>query len=381
MRTRVPVLSFILALLAVAGLLVLFLPRQAEAEHCENARITDLDAYGHPAGIEEPGYMVLSWSLDINPWPEDLYVEEVVYNVHRRPADSDTWEFVDTVNDRTDWEGTPKSGEWIYHVGLVSLRTNGDTETCNGVRAQTTINIPTEAELATELLGELCGRSEVVWLEVVRLDDGSLMLKWQDDLDHFYEYVEDELRHWEWDSSTFKADTVVYGVQRSATAPDNTPLGWATLAETTERTWTGPAEPGHWTYRVGTIRMTKGNVAVDCEPWYAEAHLHIQSAEEAVEQARQTAILQAEAIRCATATLTKDLQGEARQIIADVAAKRISQTLAERKDENNPDAAFHALVTLTVLLCAEESPPMGYGLDGGPSWSALILLGLGDFYW
>ena len=381
MRTRFPVLSSILALLAVAGFLVLFLPGQAEAEYCESARITDLYADGHPAGIKKPAVMVLAWSLDINPWPEDLYVEEAVYNVHRRQADSDTWEFVATVKDRTHWEGIPKSGEWTYNVGLVSLRTNGDTETCNGVRAETTIDIPTEAELAPDLLSELCKRSEVIWLEAVRPGDGSLMLKWQDDLDHFYEDVEDELRYWEWGASTFKADTVIYSVQRSATAPDNTPLGWVTLAETTERTWTGPAEPGHWTYRVGTIRMTKGEVAAACEPWYAEVHLHIQSAEEAAEQARQSAILQAEAIRCATATLTGNLQGEARQIVADVTAKRIAENLAARKDENNPDEAFHALVTLTVLLCAEEGPPTGYGTGGGPLWNTLILLGLGDFYW
>ena len=53
---------------------------------------------------------------------------------------------------------------------------------------------------------------------------------------------------------------VVYRLQRSATARDNTPPGWTTLAETTGRTWTGPAEPG-WTYRVGTVRVTKGDVA------------------------------------------------------------------------------------------------------------------------
>ena len=381
MRTRFPVLSSILALLAVAGLLVLFLPGSAEAEHCEASRITDLDAYGEPVGIKAPAHMVLSWSLDINPWPEDLYVEEAVYRIHRRPAGSDTWEFVVNVSDRTAWEGAPKSGQWTYHVGLVSLRTNGDTETCDGVGAETTLELPTEAELAPELLGELCERSEVVWLEVVRLDDGSLMLKWQDDLDHFYEDVQDDLRHWEWEASTFEADTVVYSVQRSATAPDNTPLGWTTLAETTGRTWTGPAEPGHWTYRVGTIRMTKGNVAAECEPWYAEVHLHIQTAEEAAEQARQSAILQAEATRCATATLTSHLQGEARQIVAGVVGERISMALAERKDENYPDAAFHALVALTVLLCAEEGPPTGYGTGGGPLWNTLILLGLGDFYW
>ena len=190
MRTRFPVLAAIPALLALAGLLVVLLPGQAEAEYCESARITDLDADGHPAGIEDAAYMVLSWSLDIDPWPEGLHVEEAVYRIHRRPAGGNTWELVDTVSDRMDWEGAPKSGEWIYHVGLVSLRTNGDTEKCDGVGAETTLDIPTEAELAPRLLGELCERSEVVWLETVRLDDGSLMLKWEDDLDHFYEAVE-----------------------------------------------------------------------------------------------------------------------------------------------------------------------------------------------
>ena len=174
---------------------------------------------------------------------------------------------------------------------------------------------------------------------------------------------------------------MVYGVQRTATARDNTPLGWTTLAETTGRTWTGPAEPGHWTYRVGTVRMTKRSVAVDCEPWYAEVHLRIQTAQEAAEQARQWAILQAEAARCATTTLTSNLQGEARQIVASVVAERIAETLAASEDENHPDEAFYNLVVLTVLLCAEEGPPIGYGLDVSPSWSTLFLLGLADFDW
>ena len=381
MRTRLLTLSVIPALVVMAGILVFLLPTQAEAEHCENARITDLYADGHLAGIKEPAYMVLAWSLDIDPWPEDLYVEEAVYRVHRRPADSKTWEFVATVNDRTDWEGAPRSGQWVYHVGLFSLRTDGDTETCDGVGSETTLDLPTQAELAPELLAELCERSEVIWLEAVRPDDGSLMLKWQDDLDYFYEGVEDDLRHWQWEAATFKADTVVYRVQRSATARDNTPLGWTTLTETTGRTWSGPAEPGRWTYRVGTVRMAKGSVAVDCEPWYAEAHLHIQTPEEAAEQARQSAILQAEAIRCATATLTSSLQGEARQIVISVVAERIAETLSERKDENHPDEGFYDLVTLTVLLCAEEGPPIGYGLNAGPSWSTLVLLDLTDFDW
>lgn len=381
MRTRSFALSAVLAILVVAGILAIVLPGQAEAEQCENARITDLYADGHLAGIKEPAYMVLEWSLDINPWPEDLYVEEAVYRVHRRQAGSNTWELVVTVSDETYWEGEPRPGPWVYHVGLASLRTDGDTETCDGVGAETTVDLPSEAELAPRLLGELCERSEVIWLEVVRSEDGSLMLKWHDALDDFYEDVEDDLRHWQWEASTFKADTVVYRVQRSATTADNTPLGWTTLAETTGRTWTGPAEPGHWTYRVGTVRMAKGNVAVDCEPWYAEAHILIQTAEEAAEQARQSAVLQAEATRCATATLTSSLQGEARQIVASVVAERIVETLAGRKDENHPDEGFYDLVTLTVLLCAEEGLPIGYGLDAGPLWSALVLLDLTDFDW
>ena len=381
MRTRLLTLYVIPALLAVAGILVFLLPSQVEAERCENARITDLYADGYLSGIKGPAYVVLEWSLDINPWPKDLYVEEAVYRIHRRPADSNTWEFVDTVNDRKHWEGAPRPGRWIYHVGLFSLRTDGVIEECDGVGAEITVDLPTEAELTPELLGELCEWSEVVWLEAVRPDDGSLMLKWEDDLDYFYENVEDDLRDWRWEAYTLRADTVVYRVQRSATARDNTPLGWTTLTETTGRTWTGSAEPGYWTYRVGTVRMTKGSVAVDCEPWYAEVHLRIQTAEEAAEQARQSAILQAEATRCATATLTSSLQGEARQIVTNVVAERIAEALAESGDENHPDEAFFDLVTLTVLLCAEEGPPIGYGLDAGPSWSTLVLLGLADFDW
>ena len=381
MRAGFPVLSAILALLAVAGVLALFLPERAEAEHCENTRITDLYGIAYPVGIKQPAYMVLEWSLDIPPWPDDLYVEEAIYRIHRRPADSKTWEFVATVWEEMYWEGEPRPGPWVYHVGFAPLRTDGDTETGDGVGAETTVELPTEAELAPELLGEICGRYEVNQLEAVRPEDGSLMLKWQDELDYFYKDVEDDLRDWQWEASAFMADTVVYRVQRSATASDNTPLGWATLVETTGRTWTGPAEPGHWTYRVGTVRMTKGTVAVDCEPWYAQVHMLIQTAEEAAERARQSAILEAEGARCATSTLTSSLQGEAREIVAGVVAERIGENFAARKDENHPDEGFCALVSMIVLLCAEEGPPIGCGLDAGPSWSGLVLLGLTDFNW
>ncbi len=380
MRTRLSVLSALFAVLAVAGLLVLFLPGQAEAKYCENARITDLYTEGYPGGIKGPGFMVLEWSLDIGPWPEDSWVE-ATYNIHRRPVNNSTWELVDEVNDRTHWEGAPKPGEWVYHVTLVSLRTDGDVETCHGVGAETTLDIPTEAELAPELLAELCERSEVVGLNVVRPGDGTLVLEWEDHLDYFYEDVADNLRHWDWEASAFEADTVVYHIQRSATAPKNTPLGWTTLAETTGRTWTGPAEAGHWTYRVGTIRMTKGDVAVDCEPWYAEAHLFIQTAEEIAEQARQTAVLKAEATRCATETITSDLEGEARQIVAGVVEERVAEYIAVRRDEDHPDLQFHAIVSLAVMLCSEEGPPVGYGSSASPAWTALSILGFADFHW
>ncbi|GEM_PF-2065310 len=380
MRTRFLVLFSTLALASVAGLLVLFLPGPAEAQYCESARITDLYVDGHPPGIKEPGFMVLDWSLDIDPWPEESRVE-ATYNIHRRPVNSSTWELVSIVSDRSDWEGAPKPGEWVYYVGLASLRTNGDVETCSSVGAETTLNIPAEAELAPELLAELCKRSEVVGLMTVRPEDGSLMLKWNDELDYFYEEVQDDLRHWEWEVSTFKADTVIYGVQRSATTSDNTPLGWTTLTETTARTWTGPAEAGHWTYRVGTIRMTKGDVSVDCEPWYAEAHLFIQTAEEIAEQARQTAVLKAEATRCAIKTLTSDLQGEARQIVAGVVADRVAEYIAVRRNEDHPDLEFQAIVSLAVILCTGEGPTVGYGSNASPAWTALSMLGLTDFHW
>ena len=51
------------------------------------------------------------------------------------------------------------------------------------------------------------------------------------------------------------------------------------------------------------------------------------------------------------------------------------------KGSRSPDEGFYALVSMTVLLCAQEGPPIGYGLDAGPSWSALVMLGLTDFGW
>ena len=380
MRARMFVIAAAVALLATAGLIVLFSPQRAEAEYCETASITDLNTHGDPPGIKKPGYMILDWSLDITPWPEDSDVH-ATYSVVRRPADGNEWEPVAIVDDRTQWEGAPKYGAWIYVVALYSLRIDGTEETCDGIEAETVMEMPTEAELAPKLLAELCGRSGVEHLELVRPRDGLLKLEWDDDLDYFYEDVQHDLRRWEWDATTFRADTVVYRVQRSPTAFDNTPLGWTTLAETTKRTWTGPAEPGHWDYRVGTILMTKGSVSVGCKPSYADTHLYLQTAEQAAEQARQSAILQAEATRCAIETLAGNLQGESRQIVAGVIAKRVAETVALRKNENHPDLDFEFLVSLSVLLCTGEGPPTGYGAVTSPVWNALTLLSLTDPYW
>ena len=146
--------------------------------------------------------------------------------------------------------------------------------------------------------------------------DGSLMLKWEDDLDYFYESVEDDLRDWQWDAATFRADTVVYRVQRSATGPGQHSAGLDDV---------GRDDGAHVDRSRGTraLDLPRRNDSHDERErlqWTASrgtpgVHMRIQTAEEAAEQARQSAILQAEATRCATATLTSSLQGEPRQIV------------------------------------------------------------------
>ena len=379
MRTRLFIISAAFLFLVAGGLLAFAIPARAQAEYCERARVVDLHAEVHHTDLETPGYVVLYWSYDISPWPKDLYLDEVAFRVDRRNAKGGEWETVGTVVIDYTWTGPTDPGQWIYRVSLVSLHTSEGTELCSNVAAETAVDLPSESELTQNLLGQLCQASEVNYLLAVRPEDGSLMLKWEDELDHYYE---EDWHHLRGDNTpTFRADAVIYRVGRSSVVPGGSEDGWTTLAETEERTWTGPAEPGRWVYRVGTVRMTKGSISQDCDPWYAEEYVSIQTEEEAAEQERQSKILQAEATRCATQTLTSGLRNEAWEIVANYTAERVAEAVAESADPNDPEATFNSLVTLTVLLCAEESPPLGYGVSTGPVWGTLMLLDISGWDW
>jgi len=54
---------------------------------------------------------------------------------------------------------------------------------------ETEIDVPTGSASGQTLLSELCQESEVIRLRAVRPQDGSLVLKWEDQLDDFYDDV------------------------------------------------------------------------------------------------------------------------------------------------------------------------------------------------
>lgn len=138
--------------------------------------------------------------------------------------------------------------------------------------------------------------------------------------------------------------------------------------------WTGPADFGDWIYRVATIRLEGGGAIQDCEVWWAEVEVRILTGEERARQEGRITALKSEMIRCGTAKLTKDIQGEARQVVADYVAGRVAEIIADQEGYRDPDKGFQTLVALTVLICTEEEQPSPYGGHFGSTWSVLMML-------
>lgn len=343
--------------------------------HCANAQITDMWA---DVLLSDPRHgtealVIIEWSYVIDPWPDDSI--DIAFSVHRRPADSSEWTLLfDDIHEPL-FEAVTDSGTWVYWIGIASITIGDVTELCSTDTGSATdaLHIPTEEERAQETLALMCPGAEVIDLRAIIPDtggpDSTLMLKWRDGTEYMEEY--------DW---PFLPDVVHYQVERVSAANVENDNAWQTLGTTTEQIWTSPADFGDWIYRVATIRLEGGGATTDCEVWWAEVEVQILTEEEKTRQEGRLSALKSEMIRCGTAKLTEDIQGEARQVVADYVSERVAEIIADQEDYRDPDKGFQSLVAMTVLLCTDEEQPSPYGGSFGSTWAILMMLEEGELW-
>ncbi len=380
MRSRIKVSIPALSILAVAVALVSWgiVAAQSDAQpesHCANAYVTDLwaEVVADPRQAERT-IVRIEWSYDIVPWPDEG-VDDVVFRIDRRAADGDEWELIDTTHYSSGFSSIAEPGQWVYRVSISSIVIGENVEQCSAETGDETmeLRVPTPEERARETLKELCNAVEVIDLRAVMPDiggpDSTLMLKWEDGAEYLYE-----------DDWPFLPSEVHYRVERVAVADGGSEDSWETLADTTEQIWSGPADFGHWVYRVGTIRLEGAGVTQDCQPWWAEVEVRILTEGEKAEQELQLAALKSETVRCGVEQLTGNIQGEAKQVVADYVAERVDEIVADYEGYSDPDEGLRSLVALTVLMCSDDSQPSPYGVNFGSTWMTLMSLEEGNIW-
>lgn len=344
--------------------------------HCANAYVTDLWA-SVETGWNQPARSIVTveWSYDIIPWPEEG-VDDVLFRVDRRAAGSDEWELIGSTHYGNAYSSLGEPGRWVYRVSIESIVIGESVEQCSAETGDETmeLHVPTPEEQVGETLKELCNEVEVIGLKAVMPEIGgpgnTLMLKWDDGMEYLRMYEDD------W---PFLPSAVHYAVERVAVANEDDKDAWQRLAVTTQQTWSGPADFGHWVYRVGTIRLEGEGVTQQCQPWWDEVEVRILTEEEKASQQRRIAALETQAIHCATERLTQNIQGDAKQVVEDFVVDRIAKIITDYEEYSDPDEGFRSMTGLTVMLCVDDNEPSPYGVTLGTALATLMLLEGGDY--
>ena len=252
-------------------------------------------------------------------------------------------------------------------------------------------------ELIEVELDQFCDAAEVYALEARAPGpgDGSdrmLVLEWNDELTQLVLPFNAELQHY------VDLEEIHYRVERTA-APVGEGSTWHVLGKTVRTIeplvpgalnlfanlagpaeWTGPLQPGEWVYRVGMVEIKGSGVTRECgNPHWAELHITVLTEAERAELKARRGVLAAQAVRCATDSLTGNMDAAARQVVGIFVEEQINEIIAGF-DEQHPDetARFRELVTLTILLCSDEGPGGRHG--EGISWAMVLLLDYDDYY-
>ena len=370
---------------------------QAQSRYCDAIHIYNVNArVSHP---ETARTVTLEWSDDAGYHIEGEY--EVTYQIERRAneADSADWETLGTVAGVQHWTGDAGLGAWVYRVGMVSLQVDDEVFDCSPQWAAVEVSVLTRDELIEAELDQFCDAAEVYGLEARATDpgDGSdrmLILEWHDELirlllplphsDDLQYYVVLEEIHYRVERTTAPGGEdstwevlgeVVRTIEPLAPGPLNL---FANLTEPAE--WTGPLQPGEWVYRIGMVEVKGSGVARECgNPRWAELHATVLTEAERAELKARRAVLVAQAVRCATDSLTGNMDAAAREVVGIFIEEQINEITAGFDEQYHDEAArFRELVTLTILLCSDE-PPGGRHAEG-VSWAMILLLDYDDYY-
>ena len=391
----------LLALAAVAVLLPTARPThgaltaQETPQYCNIALVNDVDVQVSHPGTERT--VTLVWWDEIEYFIEGEYT--AVYQIERRPTEaSDTdWEMLGTVAGIQYWTGDARLGEWMYRVGVVSLRMDNEVLDCSPQWTEVNVSVLTQDELIEVELGQFCDAAEVYALDARATDlgDGSgrmLTLEWRDELMYLLSPSHNEYDYY------VDLEEVHYRVERT-TAPGGEGATWHVLGKTVRTIgalapeplnllinlsepveWTGPLQPGEWVYRVAMVEIKGSGVTRECgNPRWTEIEITVLTEAERAELKARRAVLVAQAVRCATDSLTGNMDAAARKVVGIFVEEQINEIIAGFDEQYHDETArFRELVTLTILLCSDE-PPGGRHAEG-ISWAMILLLDYDDYY-
>ncbi len=393
--------AVLLVLAAVAALLPNPRPTHGALTAQEAPRYCDaIHVYHVDAQVSHPGAertVMLEWFDDAEYHIDGGY--KATYQIERRADESDgaDWETLDTVAGVQHWTGDAELGVWVYRVGIASLRVDDEVFDCSPQWAAIEVSVLARDELIEVELDQFCDAAGVHGLDARATDpgDGSdrmLVLEWHDELTELLLPHRSDLQYY------VDLEEIHYRVERTA-APGGEGSTWhvlgkvvrtieplvpgpfnlfANLSEPAE--WTGPLQPGEWVYRVGVVEIKGSGVVRECDnPYWAEIEITVLTEAERAELKARRAVLVAQAVRCATDSLTGNMDAAAHAVVGIFVEEQINEIIAGFDEQYHDETVrFRELVTLTILLCSDE-PPGGRHAEG-ISWAMILLLDYDDYY-
>ncbi len=309
----------------------------------------------------------LQWRSDLQYWE---FPEEITpyYRIQRQTHDKDAptgeeWETVDTQPNIDVWEGPVETGHWHYRVRLVGLTSGDSQHECEAAPwAEDIFNVLTpQEELAQHCEGaHIYDLTATVKPSFYGQGD-TVTLEW--DLVLRYALPPDAVRK-------LRVERMRDGDESDRES------NWETVATVNDTdTWTGPAEPGNWLYRVALVSLQAGDLAAQCEElnWSYEVEVWVPTAEERTREASDRKILIEQATTCATDVLTSNLTPAARTVVGRHIDERVVELAKEFERAED-------LVVLTVLFCSEGELVSSFGISISAQLYILSLL-FEDFYW
>ena len=329
---------------------------------CDEGFVYQLYAEVVGGGDGQGKTVSLQWRSDLQyyDFPEGV---TPYYRIQRQTHDKvaptgEQWETVDTQPNIDVWEGPVETGHWHYRVRLIGL-TSGDLQhECEAAPwAEDIFNVLTPQEELAQYCEDAHIYGPIATVKPSSYGQGdTVTLEW--DLGYYGS------------SPPLLPDAVeMIRVERTRDGNEEG-SNWETVAEVSDTgTWTGPAEPGNWLYRVGLVSLQAGGLTAQCEEpnWSYEVEVWVPTAEERAREASDRKILIEQATTCATDVLTSNLTPAARTVVGRHIDERVVELAKEYERAED-------LVVLTVLFCSEGELVSGLGISISAQLYILSLL-------